>query len=148
MPRPLKFRRLDGLLGAIPRQPTRAHDDDAGFDLYVSDTTIVGAHSFVDIPTGIAVEIPQDCWGLLTGRSSTLRNRGLLVINGVIDPGYRGELYSAVWNLTDHDVTIETGERLAQLIIMPNTTRSFAMVEVESLSAHERGTKGFGSSGK
>lgn len=145
--RRLKVKRLDGLIGSVPMLPTRAHSDDAGFDLYVSDDRIINPGEFVDIPTGIAVEIPSDCWGMLAGRSSTLRKRGLLVNQGIIDPGYRGELFAGVWNLGTEEVYVRTGERLAQLILMPNVTAQFQVVAMQELSEHERGEKGFGSSG-
>ena len=136
----------DTLFGE-PRMPTRAHDNDAGYDLYVAERTIVSAHSFEDVPSGVHVQLPEGSWGLLTGRSSSVRNRGLLVIQGVIDEGYRGELFSAVWNLTDHDVILEAGERVAQLILMPNITVTTELVEVQELDASVRGSNGFGSSG-
>lgn len=129
------------------QEPTRSYPDDAGLDLYVADTTIVPAGEFVDIPTGVAVEMPPNVWGMLTGRSSTLRKKGLMVNQGVIDPPYRGELYSGVWNLTPHDVVVEAGERIAQLILIGNATRNHRMVQVESLRESDRGTNGFGSSG-
>lgn len=140
--------KLDSLIDGQARIPTRAHDDDAGYDIYVSKTTMIPAHAFHDVPSGIRAEMPKGYWGLLTGRSSTIRNRGLLVIQGVIDPGYRGELFSAVWNLTDHDVILEEGDRIAQLIVMPNATEQTRMVRVDALSDSARGTGGFGSSGR
>lgn len=128
--------------------PTRAHADDAGLDLYVSESRTIGPGEFVDLPTAIAVQLPPGTWGLLTGRSSTLRKRGLLVNQGIIDPGYRGELFAGVWNLGAQPVTVEPGERLAQLIVMPNITEATRVVSAELLDEHERGIRGFGSSGR
>lgn len=130
------------------QMPTRAHDNDAGFDIYVSEQTVVSAHSFADVPSGVKMELPEGHWGLLTGRSSTLRQRGLLVVQGVIDQGYRGELFSAVWNLIDCDVVLEEGDRVAQLILVPNATERFDLVQVDVLSQSLRGEAGFGSSGR
>lgn len=129
------------------RQPTKAYLDDAGFDLYVSERTIIPPHEFVDVPTDVAMELPSDSWGLLTGRSSTTRERGLLVNQGIIDTGYRGELYVGVWNLTDKDVTVYAGDRIAQLIVLPNRTAELHLQKRERLSHHERGEQGFGSTG-
>lgn len=143
----LYFKRLDGLIESRPLQPTRAHADDAGLDLYVSDDIIISPGEFVDTPTGIAVEMPSSIWGMIAGRSSTLRRRGLLVNQGIIDPGYRGELFVGVWNLGTADVHVHAGERLGQFILMHNATAGFDLIEVDELSPHERGTKGFGSSG-
>lgn len=126
--------------------PSKAHADDAGWDLYVSEHTVIPAGSFVDVPSGIACEPPEGTWVMLTGRSSTLRKRGLLVNQGVIDYGYRGELFAGVWNMSRQDVIVEVGERLAQLICvgMPGETSKRAV----ELAAHDRGLAGFGSSGK
>lgn len=140
------FTRLETL--GRPMQPTRAHEDDAGYDLYASEARNIAPGEFADIPTGIAVQLPLGTWGLLTGRSSTLRKRGLLVNQGIIDHGYRGELFAGVQNLSGQPVQVLPGERLAQLIIMPNLTEMTEMLEVQQLADHERGTNGFGSSGR
>lgn len=134
-------------LGSNGKQPTRAYIDDAGLDLYVSTTTVVDPGTFVDVPTDIAVELPTDSWGLLTGRSSTTRQHGLLVNQGIIDPGYRGELYIGVWNLKDKPFTLHAGDRIAQLILMHNRTAEVALIRKDKLSYHPRGENGFGSSG-
>lgn len=128
--------------------PTRAHDDDAGLDLYVSQDVDVAPGQFVNIPCGMGVQLPEGTWGLLTGRSSTMRKRGLQTIQGVIDCGYRGELFAGVFNPGKETVHIERGERLHQLIILPNLTAQFTPVPVSELKEHARGTNGFGSSGK
>lgn len=127
--------------------PTRTHDDDAGYDLYVSELVVIGPGEFLDIPTGIAMQLPAGAWGMLTGRSSTLRKRGLLVNQGIIDTGYRGELFAGVWNLTLGQAVVQRGERLAQIIVMPNATIDTYVVEVNMLAESSRGIQGFGSSG-
>ena len=129
------------------QQPDRAYLDDAGYDLYVSKHVTIPPHAFVDIPTDIAVQLPAETWGLLTGRSSTTRRRGLLVNQGIIDPGYRGELFVGVWNLTDQPVEVKPGERIAQLIVMLNTTSITRMLPTDQFDPHPRGTNGFGSTG-
>lgn len=128
------------------RMPTRAHADDAGYDLYTSEPTVIPPGAFVDVPTAVALQLPDGAWGFLTGRSSTLRKRGLLVHTGIIDTGYRGELFAGAWNLTEEPVTIEEGERIAQIIILTNATMETIMVQ-GMLDRHERGVAGFGSSG-
>lgn len=130
--------------------PTRAYQDDAGFDLYVARTVVIPARGFKDVSCGVAVELPGATWGFLTGRSSTLRKRGLLVHTGIIDVGYRGELFAGVWNLTDHDVEVVAGERISQLIILQNRTAEVMVRELvgdEEFTPHARGVRGFGSSG-
>jgi dUTP pyrophosphatase len=130
------------------KQPTRAYKDDAGMDLYVSETTTIQPHTFMDVPTGIAVELPGDSWGMLTGRSSTTRNLGLFVNQGIIDPGYRGHLYIGCWNLTPHPVVVVAGDRIAQLIVIDNRTADLVIQEVHHLYPHARGDAGFGSTGQ
>lgn len=128
-------------------EPTQAYGDDAGFDLYVSSECTIQPGQVVDVPCGVAVELPPSVWVLLIGRSSTLRKRYLMVNPGIIDPGYRGELFAGVMNLSDAPVTVEVGERLAQMIFMPNLSYGVRLNQVVSLQPHERGSNGFGSSG-
>lgn len=128
-------------------QPTRAHQDDAGLDLYVHGNHTVEPGQMADLDLGVAIKSPPNCWVLLTGRSSTMRNRGLLVAQGVIDPGYTGPLYATVHNLTQQTVYVQDGDRIAQLIVLPNLTQYIEPVQVSALPDTERGTKGFGSSG-
>lgn len=134
------------------RYPTKAHSDDAGFDLYVSKDTVIPPHAFADVPTNTRVALPVGTWGYLTGRSSTMRNRGLLVNPGVIDRGYTGELYSGVWNLTNESVELKEGDRVAQLIVINNPTEGTIVIPVdkEKFDSYDtsRGTDGFGSSGQ
>ena len=136
------------LMSPEAQLPTKAYSDDAGFDLYVSKDTWIHPGEFVDVPCAVAIELPSDTWALLTGRSSTLRKHNLMVNQGVIDPGYRGELFAGVWNLGSKAVKIETGDRLAQLILMPNHALSARLVSVNELAPHQRGQSGFGSSGR
>lgn len=138
---------LPVLLGPGGRLPSRGYADDAGLDLYVVGNHTILPGVFTDVPCSVSVELPSWTWGLITGRSSTLRTKKLLVHNGIIDPGWRGELFAGVWNMGVGPVHIKEGERLAQLIILPNVTREFAPSQVDALTPHERGTNGFGSTG-
>ena len=126
--------------------PARAKPGDAGFDLYCQVETVCRPGEFVDIPCGVAVEFPSGWWGLLTGRSSTLRKRGLLVAQAVIDNGYRGPLFAGVWNLRDSSVTVGPGERIAQLI--PVQAFPDSVIAAVGLGWSERGDSGFGSTGR
>lgn len=130
---------------ATGQQPKDQYVGDAGCDLYVSEETTVPSHSFTDVPCGMAVAFPEGIWGRITGRSSTIRQRGLLVVEGIIDNGYTGPLFCGVWNLTDKPVVVKQGERVAQMIMCQLTPVTFK--EVEELPTTERGSKGFGSSG-
>lgn len=146
VPLPVRFTSGSYLLPSL-RLPSRSHPDDAGLDLFVSKDVTVEPGEFADVPCHIEVELPPGVWGLITGRSSTIRRRGLMVTQGVIDTGYRGELFSGVWNLTSEPVQVKVGERLAQLILLPNFTQGYQPVLVPQLADSERGSNGFGSSG-
>lgn len=111
------------------KMPYQAYPGDAGYDLYVSKGCIIEPHKFQDVHTGIAVAMPFGIWGRITGRSSTIRKMGLQVQEGVIDCGFRGELYTAIWNHTDKPVSVEAGMRLAQIIFYD--VKSFEWMEVK-----------------
>jgi deoxyuridine 5'-triphosphate nucleotidohydrolase len=127
--------------------PTKHYSGDAGFDLYVSETTWIGHRDFVDVPLGISIEMPPGLWAMLTGRSSTLRKRHLLVTQGIIDNGFRGELYAGVQNMGREGARVMEGERIAQLIPFRLESVSLPLVQVLELSESDRGTAGFGSTG-
>jgi len=133
--------------GPNGRTPLRIHPGDAGYDLHTSQTTTIPPGCFVDIPTDVYVQMPHNMWSLIIGRSSTLRKRGLMVTQGIIDQGFRGELFAGAWNLTNHPVQIEQGERIAQLIPMPLLAGELAMQITHQLDAGDRGENGFGSTG-
>ena len=133
-----------GELGDVPR---KAYATDAGLDLFVSEDVLVPPLGFVDVPSNVAVALPPNTWGYLTGRSSTLRKKGLLVNPGVIDYGYTGELYSGVQNMTDQPVQLDAGTSIAQLIIIPMLPGTCRMQQVGELPDAPRGANGFGSSG-
>lgn len=130
-------------------EPEKAYEDDAGYDLVTSRTTVIPPHTFGDVPsTVVGIEPPRGTWGLIVGRSSTLRKRGLLVNSGVIDYGWRGPLFAGVFNLTDEPVIVNRGERLAQYILVPTVpSLMVAGYDRDSLAHHPRGNRGFGSSG-
>ena len=126
--------------------PTRAHPDDAGLDLYgLEDVTLLPGQGKVT-RTGIAIALPQGCVGLVADRSS-MAKKGVKTAGGVIDAGYRGEIHIVLWNISTETVHLKSGERIAQLLILPVATP--AVHEVKEFD-HEtqRGAKGFGSSGK
>jgi deoxyuridine 5'-triphosphate nucleotidohydrolase len=127
--------------------PTRSHRTDAGFDLYVHKQTIIQPHEFADVDCGISISFPKGYWGRIVGRSSTLRTRSLLVIEGIIDEGYRGALFAGVWNLKQEAVKLEQGDRIAQLVLHETPPTTITMRRVEQLPPSDRGTSGFGSTG-
>lgn len=127
--------------------PSRAHDGDAGWDLYTSRTIILPPNSFTDVRVDLAVALPPGVWGMITGRSSTIRKYHLRVETGIIDNGYRGEMYVGVWNHNDDAIHIQRGTRLAQLLIF-RAVHIDRWLEREELPLSSRGAEGFGSSGE
>lgn len=138
---------LPFLVGPDGTLPTQSYEGDAGFDLYASADTTLAPGTFVDVPCDLRVELPFYVWGMVTGRSSTLREKGLLVHPGVIDQGYRGELFAGAWNTTKEAVEVKKGERIAQLIPLNNASRMMFPMQAQQLTPSVRGTRGFGSSG-
>jgi len=129
--------------------PSRAHEGDAGLDLYACEAAHLGPGERWSVGTGVAVEIPERHAGLVLPRSGLARDHGIALVNspGLIDAGYRGEVRVLLLN-TDPAETfkVEPGERIAQLVIAPIALGE--PLEVESLSDSARGDGGFGSSGR
>jgi dUTP pyrophosphatase len=130
--------------------PTYGSAEAAGADLYAcldGDITIApGESAFV--PTGLSMEIPQSCAGLIYARSGLACKRGLAPANkvGVIDSDYRGEFMVVLHNHGTQAQTICHGERIAQLVITPVLTPAYE--EVDALTETQRAAGGFGSTGK
>ena len=130
--------------------PTYGSEEAAGADLYAClDADLViepGQSAFV--PTGLAMEVPKGCAGLIYARSGLACKRGLAPANkvGVVDSDYRGEFMVVLHNHGAQVQTISHGERIAQLVITPVLTPAYE--EVEALSDTERSAGGFGSTGK
>lgn len=129
--------------------PSAAHPGDAGLDLRAAEGAKVDPGGRAKVPTGVAVAIPDGHAGLVLPRSGLASTHGLTLANapGLIDAGYRGEVIVAVVNLDrDEPVVIEPGDRIAQLVIVevPDVEPGW----VEELPPSERGTGGFGSTGR
>lgn len=142
---------MDYYLDEGARAPTRAHDTDAGLDLYAykflnyrsEKVLVVRPDTTYLIDTGLHVAIPAGHCGLVLPRSSSARD-GLLVHTGVIDSGYTGSIKITVNALNEAKV-VRLNDRIAQLLIIPIPT--FELKKVDALSDSERGDNGFGSSG-
>jgi dUTP diphosphatase len=129
--------------------PTRAHDGDAGLDLYACEVAHLGPGERWSVGTGIAVEIPAGHAGLVLPRSGLARDHGIALVNapGLIDAGYRGEVRVLLLNTDPAEVfRLQPGERIAQLVIAPIAIAE--PVEVAGLAESARGDGGFGSSGR
>ena len=140
----IKIKRFDKSL-PLPEYKTEGA---AGIDLYTREDTVIKSHSFGKIPLNVAIEIPKDTFVMLVARSST-HKRGLIPANGIGigDEDFKGdndEYMFLVYNLTDYDVLVEKGDRVAQIILM-NLER-VDIEEVERLGNEDRG--GLGSTGR
>jgi dUTP pyrophosphatase len=137
------------LLTDTAKLPTRGSEYAAGADLYadISDIVDIAPHSTVKISTGIAIELPENTFGAIFARSGLATKKGLAPANkvGVIDEDYRGTIIVALHNDTDEMMSIEPGERIAQLVVIPYVPIDFTIVD--ELNDTERGSNGFGSSG-
>lgn len=132
------------------KAPVCGSAESAGYDLSAAiDTNVVIApHQTVKIPTGLSMELPQNTFGGLYARSGIANREGLAPANkvGVIDSDYRGEIIVALHNHSDEYRIVEPGQRIAQLIIQPYIKAEYE--ESDGLTTTDRGTGGFGSTGK
>ena len=126
--------------------PAYSYKDDAAFDLFSINDVELESGQKAQISTGIAMKIPENHVGLIWDKSGLSQKHGLKNLGGVIDSGYRGEVMIGIINLSSETYTIESGQKVAQMIIQKKETCE--IVEVDDLDDSERGEKGFGSSGK
>lgn len=130
--------------------PQRATTGSAAVDLCaaIEESLIIPAGKRVLVPCGIAVALPKNTVGIVSARSGLSSKKGITAANGigVIDSDYRGEIFFSAVNLSDTDVVIEPGERVAQMMIMPVYAANF--IPVDDLEKTARGAGGFGSTGK
>lgn len=126
--------------------PTRAYENDAGLDLYARETQIVSARESAKFDTGVHIEIPPGVVGILKSKSGLNTNHDL-VTDGVIDAGYTGSIMVKLYNLGGFDYKINKGEKIAQLVLFPFYIPDELNV-VDRFKETDRGSNGFGSSGK
>lgn len=127
------------------KMPTRAHDTDAGLDLYARETQIIPAKESAIFDTGVHVELPRYTVGMLKSKSGLNVKYGL-TSEGVIDVGYTGSIKVKLYNNSGFDYTVNAGDKISQLVILPILTPDLELVS--ELGETDRGDKGFGSTGK
>lgn len=132
--------------------PTRAHETDAGLDLYAMHGGIlyptrdaVKSNTRV-FDTGVHIELPHGYYGKIESKSGLNVTHGVVSCGGVIDEGYTGSIMVKLYNLGGRPYEISAGDKIAQLVIMPYVTPTLELVD--TLSQTERGDNGFGSTGK
>lgn len=118
---------------------------DAGWDLVCDQDTECPPHVGTDIPSQVFLEIPNHLYAIVQARSSTSKRR-LLVLPGVIDPGYRGQIFTMTFNPTGETVHIKKGDRISQLLFFYRVPH-LHINPVRELRASQRGSAGFGSTG-
>lgn len=131
------------------KMPTRAHSTDAGLDLYCPDMGIGSFHippqGSVIIDTGVHIELPIGTVGMVKSKSGLNVKYGI-TSEGVIDSGYIGSVVVKLYNHSDAWYTINEGDKISQLVVLPVYLPTLELVE--ALEETERGDNGFGSSGK
>ena len=125
--------------------PTRAHDHDAGLDLYSREELIIMPGESEVFDTGVHVELPVRSFGKLESKSGLLVNYDIVSCGGVIDENYRGSIRVKLYNLGHRPYMIRKGQKIIQLIVQPYMAPAIELTD--SLSETERGENGFGSTG-
>lgn len=137
-------------LSPTAKDPVCGSQYSAGYDLSadIAKGIIIAPHQTVKIPTGLAMELPENTFGGIYPRSGIATKEGLAPANkvGVLDCDYRGEIMVALHNHSDEWRLVEPGQRIAQLIVQPFIPVQYK--EASDLSSTDRGTGGFGSTGK
>jgi dUTP pyrophosphatase len=129
--------------------PTRAHAGDAGLDLYALESFSLAPQEGRVCRTGIAVALQPGTVGMICDRSS-MAKRGVKIAGGIVDAGYRGEIHVVLWNLSQAQVEVQAGDRVAQMLVVPIQTPAPRAVPslTEVGGPTSRGANGFGSSGR
>ena len=137
----MKIRLIDFGL-PVGFEPKRAHDNDAGADVYSTGTYIIPPNAIAKIPLGFGLELPDGLAGFIFPRSG-LSAKGIVCELPPIDSGYRGEVHAIVSNVGSSTYKVNKGDRIGQLVIVPALTPEFTFDK-----SAERGAGAFGSTGK
>jgi len=127
--------------------PARATDGAAGYDLSACEDAVVPAGGWKMINTGIAIQIPSDCYARVAPRSGLTLKKGISTGAGVIDSDYRDAVRVILFNHSDIDFEVKTGDRIAQMIFEKIYTPKLHEMDYQEMTNTERGLGGFGSTG-
>lgn len=127
--------------------PSRATEGAAGYDLSACEDAVVPAGGWKMINTGIAVQIPSDCYARVAPRSGLTLKKGLSTGAGVVDSDYRDAVRVILFNHSDIDFEVKAGDRIAQMIFERIYTPELEVVEYQTMTDTQRGLGGFGSTG-
>lgn len=128
--------------------PKKAHEEDAGFDLYAPIPGIVPKHGSTVMDTGVHIAIPSGYAGMIVSKSG-LNFSHDIISDGLIDAGYTGSIHVKLYNLGDTSFLIERGDKISQLVFVPIVSPDLIQTtDINALGDTERGARGFGSSGR
>ena len=125
--------------------PKYHHPGDVGMDVYAMETVVIPPMGHVRLWHGFAMEFPEGYAAIIKDKSS-ISKAGLHTMGGVFDAGYRGEYNTHLVNLSNEPYTVEVGDKVSQILILPVVIP--LLEEVDTLSESIRGEGGFGSTGK
>ena len=128
--------------------PTRAHSEDAGWDLRAAEPKTIPSGAIRLVPTGVTVDLPPGTYGMICSRSGLVAKRGVAVANapGIIDSGYTGEILVALINHGREAYHLDAGDRIAQIVF--GRTDLVEVIGGDTLEPDSRGSGGHGSSGR
>ena len=126
--------------------PTRAHNTDAGLDLYCKTEQKIWPHDSASFDTGVHIAFEPGTYGKIESKSGLNVKHGIVACGGIIDEGYTGSIVVKLYNLSDEPYTFNAGDKIVQLVIMRYETPEIELVD--SLDETERSDQGFGSSGR
>lgn len=127
-------------------EPKRAHDTDAGLDLMAKERVKIWPGSSACIDTGVHVELPHGYYGKIESKSGLNVKHSIVSCGGTIDEPYRGSIVVKLYNFGDQAYVFQPGEKVAQLVIQPYIAPEIEISD--TLSETDRGSNGFGSTGK
>lgn len=133
------------MLDDFAYEPIRVHSNDAGLDLRAAHGAYIRAGMAATIHTGVHVELPDGTAGVLLPKSGLMTKHDILTF-GVIDAGYRGEIQVHMFNLGKEDYGVMPGDKVSQMLVIPVLCEPVEIVD--KLSDGERGSAGFGSTGR
>jgi dUTP pyrophosphatase len=125
--------------------PRYSMNSDVGLDLTAVENVSLYPMEQKAIKTGIIIKIPEGHVGLVRDRAGIVSNMNVHTVAGTFDPGYRGEVSIILINLSNSEIEVEKGMKIAQLVILP--VARVGVAEVKELDKTERGERGFGSTG-
>ena len=126
--------------------PTRAYPTDAGLDMYSREDVVIRAMDNHTFDTGVHIAFEPNTYGKVESKSGLNVNHDIVSCGGVIDESYRGSIAVKLYNLSDTDYHVHKGDKIAQLVIM--TYHAPEICVVDHLDETDRGSNGFGSSGR